>query len=337
MRDQKIDILRFIGLALIILAHSGVGGIFFQARNFDVPLMVLISGLSFQLAFKSEPYSEYLIKRIMRLVLPVWIFLTFYFLISYLIDPNNSQLNSKTISESYLFLGGIGYVWIIRVFLLVALIAPFIYSISHKQPSNFKFMSIVAIVYISYELLYAFISHQEGGIFSVFFEATVFYMLPYAVVFSIGLRLPLLARRGVFVFLGLMLLVFITLGYLYYNEEGKLIVTQLYKYPPRAYYLSYAIFVSLLAWIYIDSIILVLNKVKLLSLIDFAGRNTIWMYLWHIPLVGLISLTVYLKYPIILTVSFLLTFLQIKLFRSVVFPKLKSDRLKRNLNLIFTG
>jgi len=337
MRDQKIDILRFIGLALIILAHSGVAGIMYQLRNFDVPLMVLISGLSFQLTFKTEPYSEYLFKRVKRLVFPVWIFLTIYFLVLFAIFPDSPQLSSKVINESFLFLGGIGYVWIIRVFLLVALVAPLIYSWSRAERSNLKFLASVISVYIGYELLYAYITHDQNGILNSFLEAIVFYIVPYAAVFSIGLRLPELKRTEVYLFIGLMLIVFVGTGCFYYSLSDKLMPTQLYKYPPRAYYLSYAIIFSLTAWISIEKIIMILEKIKIISLVDFAGRNTIWMYLWHIPLVGAISLPVYFKYPIIITTSFLLTYLQVNLLRSMVFSRLRSDRLKRNLNLIFTG
>ncbi|SFK21637.1 hypothetical protein SAMN04488079_106193 [Methylophaga sulfidovorans] len=47
MRDHRIDLLRFIGLSMIIFAHVGPPSILFQLRNFDVPLMVLISGMSY--------------------------------------------------------------------------------------------------------------------------------------------------------------------------------------------------------------------------------------------------------------------------------------------------
>lgn len=117
MRDFKIDILRFIGLFLIILAHTNVPSIIFQLRNFDVPMMVLISGIVFSLSYRAtQNYPEYLWKRVKRLVLPVWIFLSLFFVFLFVFKNNDPRLNIETVLNSYLFINGIGYVWIIRVF-----------------------------------------------------------------------------------------------------------------------------------------------------------------------------------------------------------------------------
>lgn len=51
MRDEKVDSPRFVGLAMVVLAHVGPPEWLFQLRNFDVLLMVLLSGISFILKF----------------------------------------------------------------------------------------------------------------------------------------------------------------------------------------------------------------------------------------------------------------------------------------------
>ena len=55
-RNQAIDILRILGILLIILAHTSLcddsASIAFNIRNFDVIMMVFISGLSFCQAYK---------------------------------------------------------------------------------------------------------------------------------------------------------------------------------------------------------------------------------------------------------------------------------------------
>ncbi len=53
MRDEKVDLLRFVGLAMVVMAHVGAPTLLFQFRNFDVPLMVLLSGISFGLAWRA--------------------------------------------------------------------------------------------------------------------------------------------------------------------------------------------------------------------------------------------------------------------------------------------
>lgn len=42
-RLKNIDVLKFIGLFCIILAHGFPPNIIFQIRNFDVVLMIMIS------------------------------------------------------------------------------------------------------------------------------------------------------------------------------------------------------------------------------------------------------------------------------------------------------
>lgn len=76
-RDNSIDILRFIGLMLLVLAHVGPPNWLMQLRSFDVPLMVFVSGLT---AARKEytSYKGFILKRFKRLVLPVWIFLSIY-------------------------------------------------------------------------------------------------------------------------------------------------------------------------------------------------------------------------------------------------------------------
>ena len=136
MRFEKLDLLRFIGLSMIILAHSSPGYVIFQLRNFDVPLMVLLSGAVFSLSYKEENYFAYVWKRFKRLVLPVWIFLTVYFSAIYITGYQLNTLSYDVMFNTYALLSGIGYVWVIRVFLLMALIAPALYWWNKKQASS---------------------------------------------------------------------------------------------------------------------------------------------------------------------------------------------------------
>lgn len=47
LRDPAVDLLRFIGISMIFLAHIGPPAALFQLRSFDVPLMIFVSGLSY--------------------------------------------------------------------------------------------------------------------------------------------------------------------------------------------------------------------------------------------------------------------------------------------------
>lgn len=104
MRQKNIDILKSIGLICIILAHVNPPKIIFQARNFDVILMIIISSYLFFCSSSTidsfSAYIQYVWKRVKRLLFPTWIFLTLYFLLNTLF--NIQTLNFKVILSSYL-------------------------------------------------------------------------------------------------------------------------------------------------------------------------------------------------------------------------------------------
>lgn len=78
---MQIDLLKAIGLLLIILAHAKPGFFIMQLRIFDVALMVLVSGYLAQASYtRSKSLAEYYKKRVIRLYMPTFCFLTFFFL-----------------------------------------------------------------------------------------------------------------------------------------------------------------------------------------------------------------------------------------------------------------
>lgn len=340
MRDNKIDVLRFIGLAMIVLAHADPPGILFQARNFDVPLMVIIAALSFRVSYKQESYASYLWKRVKRLLLPVWLFLSIYFFEIYLTGYPVTVLSKRMIASSYLLLDGSDYIWIIRIFLLVAIVSPFLFAFCQRMTSSFKYFLVIAAIYLSYELTFLvtqsfLVTHQ--GYLSEFVKETFLSLAPYAVVFSIGLRLPELGRNQLLIIAITALSIFVIEANILYSIFGYAVQTQDFKYPPQSYYLSYAVAVSIILWISSEKIANLLGGFYISPVIQFVAENTLWIYLWHIPLVEIIIFPFYLKYPIVFSGATLLTFLQVRSVKQALLPKLNSTSLKKNLKLILTG
>lgn len=60
-----------------------------------------------------------------------------------------------------------------------------------------------------------------------------------------------------------------------------------YKYPPRAIFLLYGIALSIISFFIIKFI---LKHVKINKIFLFIAQNTIWIYLYHIPLIQLTGL-----------------------------------------------
>jgi fucose 4-O-acetylase-like acetyltransferase len=337
-RNENIDFLRFIGLAMIILAHVEPTALVFQLRNFDVPLMVLLSGMSFSLAIKKEPFTKYVWKRIKRLVFPVWIFLTLYFLINYVTDMSLGSFSYKEIVTSYLLISGIGYVWIIRVFLMMALLSPFINSINEKIRNDIKYLLLLTTILILFEVFRYFLlpytSHGIGKPLSLLF----FDVVPYALIFGLGLRLQYLKSKTIHILFLLSSTLFISIAYSLTVINGHFVPTQDFKYPPSIYFLSYALSISIALWLLVRKYLAVLDKLKLVKdAIMFIAQNSIWVYLWHIPFITLIHLGFVTKYILVFAIASILTFIQIKMINNLILPNISKESIRKNTKMILTG
>ncbi|WP_165311481.1 acyltransferase family protein [Vibrio ziniensis] len=96
-RNLNYDLIRLLGLLTIMIAHASPPGWLFQLRNFGTPLLVVGSGLTYALIFSSRSIDvkKFYSKRFKRLIIPAWIFLTFFFVFFLGV--------SELIDEKYLF------------------------------------------------------------------------------------------------------------------------------------------------------------------------------------------------------------------------------------------
>jgi fucose 4-O-acetylase-like acetyltransferase len=337
MRFEKLDLLRFIGLSMIILAHSSPGLVIFQLRNFDVPLMVLLSGAVFGLSYKDEKYFAYVWKRFKRLVLPVWIFLTVYFLAIYITGYHLNTVSYDVMLNTYALLSGIGYVWVIRVFLLVALIAPALYWWNGKQTSNSAYLGVLLSIYLIYEVVVFTHSELLGKAPETFTLQSIFLLLGYGCVFALGLRMPLLKIRGILFLSGFFFITFVLYALYYAFTTGHFKPTQASKYPPTGYYFSYALFAGLMLWVFSDWLYAYSVKIRLNKFILFIAKNSIWVYMWHIPLIEAAHLVWYFKFPIVLLGATLITYAQVTVVTQLLEPRISNHIVRKNVHLVLTG
>lgn len=278
-RIVYIDYLKVIGLLCIILAHVCTNDLILQLRNFDVPLMVLVSGFlsveSYKRSLnKDSSLMNYYWKRIKRLLFPTWIFLLFFFIFMniFFLDGSYGYGLDKII-RSFLLLDGIGYVWIIRVYLICALLTPLFFYFNSKIKSNsLKFIILVGL-YLIYELS-VFYHLNESGIILGFF---ISYAIPYGVIYALGMfSKRTSSKRDLYLAAGF-LLIFIFSAIILFLQFNGFQLTQGMKYPPRIYYISYALFVSFL-------LLAIFKKANLKEngLLMFISRSSLWIYLWHI-------------------------------------------------------
>lgn len=338
MRNYNIDLLRCVGLLMIIVAHLDPSSLLFQLRNFDVPLMVLVSGISFGIAHRpGENYLEYVWKRFKRLILPVWTFLTLYFGVLYLLAPENANLTLQTILQTYGLFEGIGFVWIIRVFLLVALIAPLLYNLDRKVGNNRTYLFLLfatAAAYHPIVYLGAPYFGENAPLSAV--GAILFYVIPYGFVFAIGIRMLALPREVLFKLAVGFGVIFLLIAAYLAIDTGGFVQTQEYKYPSTIYYLSYALTVSIGLWLIADRCWNFLGE-RLRSLVLFLSYNSIWLYLWHIPFVQFadrLPLPFVLNLLLTVTGAIGITLLQGALVNRLLLSDLSGKILRNHIKII---
>ncbi|MBQ9732548.1 MAG: acyltransferase [Alphaproteobacteria bacterium] len=310
---MQIDLLKTIGLLLIILAHVKPGYLLMQIRAFDVPLMILISGYLAQASYKRArtPFQYYL-KRFLRLYIPTFLFLTFFFLFFYLtITPY--PFTPKVIFRSFalLFSNTVNYVWIIRVFLLCALLVPFLL---HLQKYIFSKSGIVwlIVVFMYYEF------NVSTPSFSELYKEIVFYGIGYGFVLILGMWLQYLSKKDIYKISILFGFIYCSIAIYLCYQNGFYISVQQYKYPPQLYYLSYSISIGYFLFA-------ITRKIKLKNtypVIRFFSRYSLSIYLWHIFYLYLLkfyNLTApwYLIYIGIVFFSCITSYLINKLFNKI--------------------
>ena len=308
-RALNFDFLKAIGILSIILAHT-LGKnetVIYQMRNFDVPLMVMVSGALFWQTAGHKNYSllDYLIKRCYRLLLPTWIFLIFFFVAAYfiaLLQKLPYPFSLKEIFYSFtLLIGGIGYVWIIRVFLLMAIIAPFLLRVKRALKKTSLFGLAIIVVYLAYEMMLILLAKvpvtQVNNLQDFFLQRIVISLLvsqilvlliPYGCIFAFGMIMQQIKKKNLIVLMLTFGAIFVSLAIAYASSAGEFVLTQSYKYPPRLYYLSYSIFASILLYLISDYIFKssrnnsLLTKLNLNKVIVFLSSSSLWIYLWHV-------------------------------------------------------
>jgi len=278
-RNRKYDLLRFIGISCILLAHMNPPAILFQLRNFDVPLMVLLSGISFS-QFSSEhysSYSKYLRSRFTRLILPTWIFLIFYNFC--ILISGNDYLSLRDILLQITLIGGVDIgIWIIRIFFTMAIIAPFLNHINSTIENKKTFYYFTFAIYITYEMCRLIAFYKLHGIIAELVNILIFFTVPYGLIFLYGLRITSFdkeALRKHLIFFSIILTICLIIGTV---VCGHIIPTQPFKYPPTLYYLSFSLAVSLSVYY---TVIFHELRIEQSSIVQFIGKSTLWIYLWH--------------------------------------------------------
>lgn len=306
-RDRKIDGLRALGLLLIMLAHVDPPAQLFELRTFDVVLMVLVNGLSFQVSYRpEEPYRHYVLRRFRRLIIPTWLFVIPLLLgltiLSHWVDT--LHLTLTTYLSTLSLTAGIGYVWVILIYFEMALLSPLLHRALERWGIRRYLLVLVAAAPV-YELL-SWVLPKGENLPGYLARYLLQDPLGYGFVCALGIGLTAMTlqqRDGITLLAGL--------AWLGLALFRGLPLIQDWKYPPTFYYLAYGIAVSLFLCRLAE-----LPQAKglcALPWVEWLSRNSFWLYFWHIVPVLLLKYEVVeipfwpVRYLAVLATALLLT------------------------------
>jgi hypothetical protein len=356
-RDLRFDILRAMALFCVVLAHVEPPDWIFQLRNFDVPCLVIVSGASFGLSALKQSFTVlgYIKKRILRLLVPTWTFLFLFFTINsavtFFAKEGHSFSVQKIIRSFALLQGGFAGVWIIRVFVLMVISGPILVKIKNILKNNFIFFVFLSIIYGFYELIY----YKDicGFLFSFspcikfVVENYVFYLLPYSFLFGLGLCLPELSRRFTLSIFSITFIIFCCSAFLLSgnNSFNCFAWTQQYKYPPRLYYLTYAISFTLLLYCILFNHKSYRFNTLFSKILVFVNISSLWIFFWHRVLNFLWdasssslptwSRNFIIRFTVLIIFSIAFTFVQRCLIKKIITNNQTNLTLNRFLSLMF--
>ena len=281
-RDTYIDFLRAFGLLLLVVAHTWPPAWLAAIRTFDVPLMVFISAMCYKPL--RGGYLAYGIKRLKRIYIPVVIFLTIFFSAELLCNfmIGKPEMNVKVVIGSYLLLDtpSIGYVWIMRVFLMMALILPLLQKWLNNLDCTISIIIIFTIIGLQHYLV-SMIYSVDNKIIRFILDETLLYAFGYCSVAVLGLKIQSFNTKWlitIILFSGIAIFCFACIHNWTFDPQQ-------YKYPPQSLYLLYGIFASSLLW----SLKSVLEPITKGRIFAYLSENSMWIYLWHIIPVYVVS------------------------------------------------
>lgn len=261
----------------MVIAHTHAPEWLTVVRSFDVPLMVFISAISYTLG-RTTPYLLYVKKRFIRIYKPVFFFLCLFFLASGIMSIFIQKLSfgADKIIGSFLLLNkpSIGYVWIMRVFLIAAFLMPVIskYLITRNVVIN---SAIIIILYVASSLSIELIPLISNDLVRFIYQEFVVYMVGYSMIIYVGMINVTDNISHQYIYVGIILLLFL---YVCFSQENLSLNPADYKYPPRGIYILYGCLVSSLLWFFRRFI----NISSIPLVIEYTSKNSMWLYLWHI-------------------------------------------------------
>lgn len=274
-RDQTIDSLRGIAILGMILTHvtvfysSSIARTIWDLSHFSVPIFIFCSVYLFlqkQLANKHHSISfiPYIKKRLLRLVMPYYLFLPLFFLTIWFLKPQTLTINY--LFQSIFLIGGVDINWLVLLFLYFAILLPPFLFVLRRRVLFWLWFALSfgsSILYLWYvpPISYKFIMWLPWSL-----------MLFFSLLF---LRIEHIKRKRIMLAVILTALFLVLYSLRLFVDQSVVLIHN--KYPPNLLYLSYGMAVIL-------SLSFVLQKIHspfILKIIHYLSKYSYELFFIH--------------------------------------------------------
>lgn len=312
-RYYYVDIVKFIAVICLFLAHVNTPTVLMEIRGFDVPTMMVLSAVLARGSYeRSKGTGDFISKRVKRLVIPTWIFLVGFYVCMLIVGKLPSY---SDVIKSFFFQrdsGIAGYVWIIWIYILCACVVP-VYEKIERNMSTKKVLIIIFFITIGYELICKYTMLYEYRILYY----TIFSITPYGIITCIAMlysNLKKSEKSRIIVSLLVMHLIYIFM----LAKEGY-VSLNLFKYPARFYYWSYGVPIGFLLIEMFKKLDL---KLRDSGMIVFVSKHSLWIYLWHIFALAIVKYVIgienwIIQFVFVFGFSIIVTLVQVKIIKSI--------------------
>lgn len=216
-----------------------------------------------------------------------------------------AYFNLKVIISSFALHGGIGYVWVIKIYLLVAIILPLVKPLLLKKE---KILYIISLLSLILNEFFAFTGYFDNFAY----KYIIGYIIPCLFIIIYSYWLTVSSTKKILLASLFFFIIYTVAAIFLFQKNGSYIDTNSFKYPFRIYYLSYGLSISSIFFIYFKKIESSFNNSKFLTqIVNFTSRNSLWLYLIHIQVVivlnSLFDFNWFLKYILLIIFTYLIT------------------------------
>ncbi len=276
---------------------------FFSKGNMGCEIFLFISGISLFFAFQKKPtLSGYLERRLLRLLIPVFLISSWEWLVLYFTGKNRLLVLISRFTLLRLWMTGDQQNWFLSCILLSYLIYPFLYSFFYERKGRlgfkaaFAYLFVVFFILMLYSLVPAYYQKVEIALTRI-----PVFVLGAAMGKAVYAR-QTIQRKAPVIFLALLLIIFFSFILLSLHFLSPIQV--------RLFYLIPGISLVIILSIVFDK----LQGTAVNRFFSFLGQMTIELYIIHLlgrrllPLTGFYNENSHLHYFIMLACSVGLSF-----------------------------